>query len=74
MAQSGQLCGVFPLSLFLVDAMKISDLVTLAQARLAHLQNRRALALAIGDVNELATLETYIAETEDTIARLIAAA
>jgi hypothetical protein len=65
---------MFPLSLFLVAAMKISDLVTLAQARLAHLKNRRVLALVIGDVNELATLETSIAETEDTIARLIAEA
>lgn len=65
---------MFPLSLFLVTAMKISDLVTLAQARLTHLKTRRALALASGDVNELATLETSIGDTEDTIARLIAAA
>ena len=54
--------------------MTIAELISLAQARLAHLNNRMASATMAGDVAAMAVLEQSIAETEDTIARLIAAA
>lgn len=54
--------------------MTIAELISLAQARLAHLNNRMASATVAGDVSGMAALEQSIAETEDTIARLIAAA
>jgi hypothetical protein len=54
--------------------MTIGELIALAQARLAHLNNRMASATAAGDASGMAVLEQSIAETEDTIARLIAAA
>ncbi len=54
--------------------MTISELIALAQARLAYLNNRMATATMVGDASAMAALEQSIAETEDTIARLIAAA
>jgi hypothetical protein len=54
--------------------MTIGELIVLAQARLAHLNSRMASATAAGDASAMAVLEQSIAETEDTIARLIAAA
>jgi len=54
--------------------MTIDELIALARARLAHLNNRMATATSIGDASAMAALESAIAETEDTIARLIAAA
>jgi hypothetical protein len=54
--------------------MTIPELIALAQARLSHLNNRMASATMAGDVSAMAVLEQSIAETEDTIARLIAAA
>lgn len=54
--------------------MTIAELLILAQARLAHLSNRMASATAAGDAAAMALLEQSIAATEDTIARLIAAA
>jgi hypothetical protein len=54
--------------------MTIAELIALAQARLAHLNNRMASATAAGDASGMAALESAIDETEDTIARLIAAA
>ena len=54
--------------------MTIGELIALAQARLAQLNNRMASATVVGDVSAMAVLEQSIAETEDTIARLMAAA
>jgi N-acetylglucosamine kinase-like BadF-type ATPase len=51
--------------------MTIDELIALARARLAHLNNQMASATAAGDASAMAVLERSIAETEDTIARLI---
>jgi hypothetical protein len=50
--------------------MTISDLITLALARLANLTAQRTSAVTLGDVARIAQLDTEIAETEVTLAKL----
>jgi hypothetical protein len=51
--------------------MKISDLLVLAQARLAYLNNARVYAVAVGDSSEIARLDVEIAQTESTVSILL---
>lgn len=50
--------------------MTISDLITLAQNRLATLNGARASAVATGQDERIASLDAEIAETEATLAQL----
>ena len=50
--------------------MTLSDLITLAQNRLATLNNARASAVATGQDDRIASLDAEIAETEATLAQL----
>jgi hypothetical protein len=50
--------------------MSISDLIRLAQNRLATLNSARATADRDGDADRVAALDTEIAETEATLAAL----
>ena len=50
--------------------MKLSDLITLAQNRLATLNGARASAVATGQDDRIAALDAEIAETEATLAQL----
>jgi hypothetical protein len=50
--------------------MTISDLISLALARLANLTAQRTSAASLGDAVRIAQLDTEIAETEATLAAL----
>lgn len=50
--------------------MSISDLIRLAQNRLATLNSARATADRDGDADRVAALDTEISETEATLAAL----
>jgi hypothetical protein len=50
--------------------MSISDLIRLAQNRLATLNSARATADRDGDADRVAALEAEIVKTEETIATL----
>lgn len=50
--------------------MTLSDLVSLAQARLVFLGQLRTAAARIGDVVRVAECDTEIAQTTDTLAQL----
>lgn len=50
--------------------MKISDLITLTQNRLATLNNARASAVSMGQADRVSALDAEISETQDTINQL----
>ncbi len=50
--------------------MTLSDLVSLAQARLVHLGQIRTAATRIGDVARVAACDMKIAQTTDTLAQI----
>jgi hypothetical protein len=50
--------------------MTLSDLLKLAQSRLAYLNGQRADAVAIGDADAIARLDVEIGDTQTTIAQL----
>ena len=50
--------------------MGISDLIQMAQARIAYLSQQRVTALVTGDIDAVARIETELAETEATLAAL----
>lgn len=50
--------------------MTIKDLLTLAEARLTHLQVQRDTAAKVGDVQQLIGIDASILETEITISKL----
>lgn len=50
--------------------MKVSDLIKLAESRLAALNNARATAEALGQDSRLADIDADILETEATLAQL----
>lgn len=50
--------------------MTISDLITLAQNRLATLNGARATAVALGQDDRIAALDAEIADTEATLEQL----
>jgi hypothetical protein len=50
--------------------MTIPDLIQMAQARVAYLSQQRTTAVALGDVEAVARLDTELAETEATLATL----
>ena len=47
--------------------MNIQDLKRLAEARIAYLIERKAEAERQGDINTIITLESEIAETQQTV-------
>lgn len=52
------------------DHMKISELIVFLQSRLSTLNNARASAVAMGQIDRIAYLDSEIAETETTLAQL----
>lgn len=68
MAQPCLVLGVLPLSGVL--AVTITELIQLANNRLAHLAINRNLAVDRGDAAELAFIEAEIAVTQETLAKL----
>jgi len=50
--------------------MTISQLIQLANNRLAHLALHQTLAIDRGDATELASIEAEIAVTQETLAKL----
>jgi hypothetical protein len=50
--------------------MTISDLISLALARIANLTAQRTSAASLGDAVRIAQLEKEIADTQDTLAAL----
>lgn len=50
--------------------MTVDDLITLAENKLASLNQRRATAHQIGDSNSIPAIDAEVADTEATLAAL----
>ncbi len=47
--------------------MKISELITLTENKLATLNNEMAYAIQVGEVEEIARIEAQVTETQHTL-------
>lgn len=50
--------------------MKVNDLIKIVENKLATLNNQRAYAEKIGELNEVVRLDFEIMETEETLKKL----
>jgi hypothetical protein len=64
---------MFPIPAVLVKcAMTVTELARILQNHIEHLRSLLTRAVAVGDVQQVSHLEVKIAETEATLAKLVA--
>lgn len=51
--------------------MTRKDLISLVEARLAYLQQLRASAAQLGDIQQIARIDAEMAETQETLTKLL---
>jgi|NOAtaT_7_FD_contig_71_1012894_length_1141_multi_7_in_0_out_0_2 hypothetical protein len=51
--------------------MTVQELIDVAKARLGYLAKQRETAVRLGDSNQIASIDAEIAETQETLTKLL---